>query len=153
LFFDPTDPDTEVGDLPEQLQGSFALIVADDMGGLVRLPVLPPENSQIRRETGSGADGGGKFVDNEGMAHCKTERNPLFAGRWFEDEVILLCPRWYFRFKLSYRDLVEILSERGLVIAHTTILRRVIRYAETCEKRWRRFEGPVGGSWRRRNPH
>jgi hypothetical protein len=51
LFFDPTDPDTEVGDLPEQLQGSFALIVADEMGGLVRLPVLPPENSQIRRET------------------------------------------------------------------------------------------------------
>ena len=31
---------------------------------------------------------------------------------------------------------------------HTTILRWVIRYAETCEKRWRRFERPVGGSWR-----
>jgi hypothetical protein len=41
----------------------------------------------------------------------KTGRNPLFAGRWFEDEVILLCLRWYFRFKLSYRDLVQILSE------------------------------------------
>ena len=82
------------------------------------------------------------------MAHRKTRRNPLFAGRWFEDEVILLCLRWYFRFKLSYRDLVEMLSERGLIIAHTTILRWVVRYAETCEKRWRRFERPVDGSWR-----
>ena len=82
------------------------------------------------------------------MAHRKTERNPLFAGRWFEDDIILLCLRWYFRFKLSYRDLVAILGERGLSISHTTILRWVIRYAETCEKRWGRFERQVGGSWR-----
>ena len=82
------------------------------------------------------------------MAHRKTERNPLFSGRWFEDDIILLCLRWYFRFKLSYRDLVAILGERGLSISHTTILRWVVRYAETCEKRWRRFERPVGGSWR-----
>ena len=82
------------------------------------------------------------------MAHRKTERNPLFAGRWFEDDIILLCLRWYFRFKLSYRDLVAILAERGLPISHTTILRWVVRYAETCEKRWHRFERPVGGSWR-----
>ena len=60
----------------------------------------------------------------------------------------LLCLRWCFRFKLSYRDLVVILGERGLSISHTTILRWVIRYAETCEKRWSRFERPVGGSWR-----
>ena len=53
-----------------------------------------------------------------------------------------------FRFKLSYRDLVAILGERGLSISHTTILRWVIRYAETCEKRWNRFERQVGGSWR-----
>ena len=51
------------------------------------------------------------------MALRKTERNPLFAGRWFEDDIILLCLRWYFRFKLSYRDLVVILGERGLSIA------------------------------------
>ena len=76
------------------------------------------------------------------MAHRKTERNPLFAGRWFEDDIILLCLRWYFRFKLSYRDLVAILGERGLSISHTTILRWVIRYAETCEKRWSRFQRP-----------
>ena len=82
------------------------------------------------------------------MAHRRTERNPLFAGRWFDDEIILLCLRWYFRFKLSYRDRVASLGERGLSISHTTILRWVVRYAETCEKRWHRFERPVGGSWR-----
>ena len=49
------------------------------------------------------------------MAPRKTERNPLFAGRWFEDDIILLCLRWYFRFKLSYRDLVVILGEAGFV--------------------------------------
>ena len=82
------------------------------------------------------------------MVHRKTERNPLFAGHGFEDDIILLCLRWYFRFKLSYRDRVAILGERGVSIAHTTILRWVIRYAETCEKRWSRFERPVGGSGR-----
>jgi transposase-like protein len=56
------------------------------------------------------------------MAHGRIKRNPLFAGRWFDDEVILLCLRWYFRFKLSYRDLVLMLAERGVVIAHSTIL-------------------------------
>ena len=82
------------------------------------------------------------------MAHQKTGRNPLFAGRWFDDDIILLCLRWYFHFKLSYRDLVVILGERGLSISHTTILCWVVRYAETCEKRWSRFERPVDGSWR-----
>ena len=82
------------------------------------------------------------------MAHRKTERNPLFAGRWFDDDIILLCLRWYFRFKLSYRDRVVILGERGLSISHSTILRWVVRYAATREKRWRRFERPVGGRCR-----
>ena len=86
--------------------------------------------------------------DNGIWRIAKLKRNPLFAGRWFEDDIILLCLRWYFRFKLSYRDRVAILGERGLSISHTTILRWVMRYAETCEKRWGRFERQVGGSWR-----
>ena len=44
----------------------------------------------------------------------------LFEGRHFDREVIILCVRWYLRFKLSLRDLVEIMAERGLSIAHTT---------------------------------
>jgi IS6 family transposase len=42
----------------------------------------------------------------------------LFEGRHFDRQVILLCVRWYLRFKLSYRDLVEIMAERGLSLAH-----------------------------------
>ncbi len=43
----------------------------------------------------------------------------LFKGRHFDREVIVLCVRWYPRFKLSYRDLVEMMAERGLSLAHT----------------------------------
>jgi hypothetical protein len=38
----------------------------------------------------------------------------LFAGRHFDREVILLCVRWYLRYKLCLRDLVEMMAERGL---------------------------------------
>jgi transposase-like protein len=43
----------------------------------------------------------------------------LFAGRHFERNVIILCVRWYLRYKLSLRDLVEMMAERGLSLAHT----------------------------------
>ncbi len=39
--------------------------------------------------------------------------------------MIILCVRWYLRFKLSLRDLVEMMAERGLSLAHTTIVRWV----------------------------
>jgi hypothetical protein len=57
-------------------------------------------------------------------------------------------PTWYLRFKLSLRDLVEMMAERGLSMAHTTIMRWVQRYAPEFEKRWRRFARAVGQSWR-----
>jgi transposase-like protein len=40
-----------------------------------------------------------------------------------EAEIILLCVRWYLRYVLSYRDLEEIMRERGLAVDHTTIYR------------------------------
>jgi hypothetical protein len=45
----------------------------------------------------------------------------LFEGRHFDREIIVLCVRWYLRFKLSFRDLVEMMAERGRSMAHTTI--------------------------------
>src|ERR1700716_3422546 len=72
----------------------------------------------------------------------------LFEGRHFDREVIILCVRWYLRFKLSLRDLVEMMAERGLSMAHTTIMRWVQCYAPEFEKRWRRFARAVGQSWR-----
>ena len=51
-----------------------------------------------------------------------SKRNP-FKRRQFEAEIILLCVRWYLRYTLSYRDLEEMMLERGLSVDHTTIFR------------------------------
>ena len=56
--------------------------------------------------------------------------------------------RWYLRYKLSYRDLVEILSKRGLSLAHTTIMRWLKRFSPEFLKRWDRFAKSTGRSWR-----
>jgi transposase-like protein len=71
-----------------------------------------------------------------------------FKGRHFDREIVVLCVRWYLSYKLSYRDLVTMMSERGIGLAHTTILRRVQHYTPEFEKRWSRYARPVGGSWR-----
>jgi len=72
----------------------------------------------------------------------------LFKGRHFDREIIVLCVRWYLRYKLSFRDLVEMMAERGLSLAHTTIMRWVQRYVPEFEKRRNRFARPIGWSWR-----
>jgi len=72
----------------------------------------------------------------------------LFAGRHFDAEIVVLCVRWYLSFKLSYRDLVSMMSERGIKLAHTTILRWVQHYMPEFEKRWKRYARSVGDSWR-----
>jgi transposase-like protein len=72
----------------------------------------------------------------------------LFKGRHFDQQVIILCVRWYLTYKLSSRDLVNMMGERGIELAHTTILRWVQRYVPIFEKRWHRYARTVGGSWR-----
>jgi hypothetical protein len=63
-------------------------------------------------------------------------------------DLVVLCVRWYLSFKLSFRDLLAMMSERGIMMAHTTILRWVQHYTPEFEKRWKRFSRPIGGSWR-----
>ena len=72
----------------------------------------------------------------------------LFKGRHFDREIIILCVRWYLRFKLSFRDLVEMMAERGVSLAHTTIMRWISRYVPEFEKRWNRFACRADASWR-----
>ena len=74
--------------------------------------------------------------------------DPLFQRRHFEQEFIIRCVRWYISYKLSYRDLTEMMADRGVAVAHTTLLRRTQRYVPEFEKRWMRFMRPVGCSWR-----
>jgi transposase-like protein len=75
-------------------------------------------------------------------------RSALFHGRHFGDEIILLCVRWYLRYSLSYRDLEEIMAERGLRVDHSTIARWVLRYAPVLNERLRRHVRRPAGSWR-----
>ena len=76
------------------------------------------------------------------------KRPALFRGRHFEDVVILLCVRWYLRYSLSYRDLQEMMAERGLSIDHVTIWRWVQRYAPVLNQRIRRELRRPNRSWR-----
>jgi transposase, IS6 family len=71
-----------------------------------------------------------------------------FKWRHFEAEIILLCLRWYLRYALSYRDLEELMLERGISVDHTTIYRWVQRYAPELEKRCRPHLKATNDSWR-----
>jgi transposase-like protein len=72
----------------------------------------------------------------------------LFKRRRFPVEIILLCVRWYCKYGISYRDLAEMMQERGVVVDPSTIFRRVQRYAPEIEKRVRLYQGYRSGSWR-----
>jgi transposase-like protein len=72
----------------------------------------------------------------------------LFEGRHFDREIIVLCVRWYLRFKLSFRDLVEMMAGRGLSMAHTTIMQWIPHYAPEFERRRNGFARPIGPWWR-----
>jgi transposase-like protein len=56
--------------------------------------------------------------------------------------------RWYLRYALSYRDLEEMLAERGLTVEHTTIFRWVQHYALEIDQRSRPHLKPTNDSWR-----
>ena len=62
---------------------------------------------------------------------------PVFRWRHFAPEVILLCVRGYSKYGISYRELEERMTERGIAVDHTTLYRRVQRYAPKLEKRLR----------------
>ncbi|GHP01211.1 IS6 family transposase [Reticulibacter mediterranei] len=76
-----------------------------------------------------------------------SERN-AFKWRHFQADIILLCVRWYLRYALSYRDLEEMMLERGLRVDHTTIYRWVQHYAPELEKRCRPYLKVTNDSWR-----
>jgi transposase, IS6 family len=78
----------------------------------------------------------------------RKNRPALFRGRHFEDEMIVLCVRWYLRYSLSYRDLEEMMAERGLSVDHSTVWRWVQRYAPILHLRMRRELRTTNRSWR-----
>ncbi len=71
-----------------------------------------------------------------------------FKWRHFEPSLILLCVRWYCRYQLSYRDVEEMMRERGLDVDHSTVFRWVQRYATEINKRVRPHLKMSGSSFR-----
>ena len=72
-----------------------------------------------------------------------------FKGHRFEKDIILLCVRWYLAYPLSYRNLEEMMAERGVEVDHSNIYRWVQKFTPQLEAAFRKGKKrPVGTSWR-----
>jgi len=70
-----------------------------------------------------------------------------FAGFRFPPEVIVVAVRWYLRFGLSYRDIEELLAERGVEVDHVTVYRWVLRFTPLLADAARPCRHAVGDRW------
>jgi transposase, IS6 family len=70
-----------------------------------------------------------------------------FTGFRFPPDVIVLAVRWYLRFALSYRDVEELLTERGIEVDHVTIYRWVLRFTPLLADAARPCRHLVGDRW------
>jgi putative transposase len=71
-----------------------------------------------------------------------------FKGRHHQQDIILQCVRWYVAYSLSYRDLEELMQERGYAVDHSTVQRWVVHYAPRIEKAFRKSKKRTGNRWR-----
>src|SRR5215510_12248834 len=71
-----------------------------------------------------------------------------FKGAHFVKDIILTCVRWYLAYPLSYRQLEELMQERGVSVDQATIHRWVLKYTPRLEEAFHRRKRPVGRSWR-----
>ena len=71
-----------------------------------------------------------------------------FKWRQFEPQLIMTAVGWYLRYSLSYRDVEELLVERGLSADHVTVWRWVQRYSPELERRLRQHLKATNKSWR-----
>ncbi|NPD69300.1 IS6 family transposase [Acetobacteraceae bacterium] len=71
-----------------------------------------------------------------------------FKGSHFERDVILWRVRWYVAYPLSYRQIEEMMQERGVEVDHSTLHRWVLKYVPLLEKAFLGRKRLVGDSWR-----
>jgi transposase-like protein len=85
------------------------------------------------------------------MPH-RRRRDPIFRYRRHEDGIIVRAVQWYISYRLSFRDVTEMLGEGGIDpggdIRPSTIWRSVHRYVLELEKRWDRLRRRTRSSWR-----
>lgn len=70
-----------------------------------------------------------------------------FKGRHHHQDIVLQCVRWYVAYSLSYRDLEELMLERGYSVDHSTIQRWVVDFASRIEKAFRKNRKQAGVRW------
>ena len=71
-----------------------------------------------------------------------------FQGGHFPKCIVLQTVFWYLRYSLSYRDIEELMKERGVVLDHATVQRWVVKYTPLLEAEFRKKKRAVGTSWR-----
>ena len=71
-----------------------------------------------------------------------------FKGRHFPRDLILMAIRWKLAYPLSYRNIEELLEERGADVDHSTVQKWVVHYAPQLEQIFRKRKKPVGRSWK-----
>ncbi len=76
------------------------------------------------------------------------EKENIFKWKHYQPDIIVLAVRWYLRYNLSLRDLVEMMEERGLSLVHTTIMRWVHQYGPELNERIRKHLKRTNDSWR-----
>ena len=77
-----------------------------------------------------------------------------FKGKHFAKDIILLVVRWYVSYSLSYRNIEEMMLERGIKVDHATLNRWVIEYSPLLENEFRKNQKKkTGSSWRMDETH
>ena len=71
-----------------------------------------------------------------------------FKGSHFPKDIILMSVRWYVSYPLSYRQVEELMEERGIDVDHATVNRWVVKHSPSLELTFRQSKNPVGKSWK-----
>ena len=71
-----------------------------------------------------------------------------FKGRHFPKDMILMSVRWKLAYPLSYRNIEELMEERGASVDHSTVQKWVVHYSPQLDQSFRKRKKPVGSSWR-----
>lgn len=89
-----------------------------------------------------------KFFDPFHVYYVRLFRYAWTKWQHYQPDIILLTVRWYLRYNLSFRNLVEMMEERGLSLVHTTIMRWVHQYGPELDKKLRCYLKKTTDSWR-----